>query len=80
MVTYDGAVKLIDSLIKKYSSKELVHKFGKAPTSTFSLTMIAWDMQGLSDGVGDFMYCWGDVSLTAAISPRAASIPMGDVT
>jgi hypothetical protein len=51
VLTYDGAVKFIDSLIKEYSSKELVHKFGKAPTSEFSATMIAWDMQGLSDGI-----------------------------
>lgn len=66
---YDGVVKAIDTLVKKYSSKELVHHFGKAPTSSFSPEMIAWDLQGLSDGVGDFMVCWGNTTLQASRSP-----------
>ena len=57
--SYDGAVKFIDTLVKKYSSQQLVHQFGKAPTSTFSTSMIAWDLQGLLDGMSDFMFEWG---------------------
>lgn len=69
VVTYDGAVKFVDTLIKNNSSKELVYKFGQAPTSTFSADMIAWDLQGLSDGVGDFLSCWGTTTLNASRSP-----------
>ncbi len=75
VLTYDGAIKFIDSLIKEYSSKELVHKFGKAPTSTYSNQMIAWDLQGLSDGIGDFMFQWGDTTLYASKYPRADFYP-----
>lgn len=72
---YDGVIKFIDTLIKKHSSKELVHKFGKAPTSEWSASMIAWDLQGLSDGNGDFLFQWGDATLYAAEQPRASFYP-----
>jgi hypothetical protein len=68
---YDGVWKLIE----KYSSRELSHRFGKSPVSKFNPTMLAWDMQGLSDGVSDFMFCWGDTSLYAPYHPMTASYP-----
>jgi hypothetical protein len=71
-MAYDGAVKAVDTLIKKYSSKELVYQFGKAPTSSFSPLMLAWDLQGLSDGVKDFMTCFGNTTLTASRFPLSA--------
>ena len=74
VLTYDGAVKFVDTLIKKYSDEELVHKFGKAPTSTFSADMILWDLQGLSDGVGDFLFCWGKTTLQASRHPSEAHL------
>ncbi len=66
---YDGAVKFIDGLLKEHWNKDLVHKFGKAPTSDFEPNMIAWDLQGLSDGVGDFAAEWGNTSLRASKAP-----------
>jgi len=75
VLTYDGAVKFIDTLIKKYSSKELVHKFGKSPTSEWSATMIAWDLQGLSDGCGDFLFKWGETTLYASEQPQSGFYP-----
>lgn len=75
VITYDGAIKFIDTLIKKYSSKELIYKFGKSPTSSWSPEMIAWDLQGLSDGIGDFMFQWGNTSLYASRQPRADFYP-----
>jgi hypothetical protein len=71
VVTYDGIWKLIE----KNSNRELSHKFGKAPVSAYNSTMIAWDMQGLSDGVGDFMFCWGNVTLRAAYQPQSGFYP-----
>lgn len=79
VMTYDGAVKFIATLIKEYSSKELVHKFGKSPTSSFSTEMIAWDLQGLSDGTGDFMFQWGNTTLYAAQQPRASLYPQKEI-
>jgi hypothetical protein len=70
-VGYDGIWKLIE----KYSSRELSHRFGKSPVSKFNPAMIAWDMQGLSDGLSDFMFCWGDTSLYASYHPQSASYP-----
>jgi len=37
--------------------------------------MLAWDMQGLSDGLSDFMFCWGNTSLYAPYHPMSASYP-----
>lgn len=68
---YDGLVKGIDTLIKEHSSKELVHKFGKAQTSSFSVEMLQWDFQGLADGVEDFIFCWGTTALTASRKPKS---------
>jgi hypothetical protein len=71
VVGYDGILKLIE----QYSTKELAYKFGKAPLSKFNPTMIAWDMQGLSDGVADFMFCWGNVNLSAPYYPQNGFYP-----
>jgi hypothetical protein len=71
VLAYDGIWKLIE----KYSGRELAHKFGKASLSPFNPTMIAWDMQGLGDGVGDYMFCWGAVTLTAPYYPMSAYYP-----
>jgi hypothetical protein len=68
---YDGIWKLIE----KYSSSDLSYHFGKSPPSSFSPTMIAWDMQGLSDGVRDFMFCWGNVTLYAPYAPANGFYP-----
>ncbi|HEU0175574.1 MAG TPA: hypothetical protein VFV58_15035 [Blastocatellia bacterium] len=65
VLAYDGILKLIE----KYSSIELAHKFGKIPASSFSPGMIAWDMQGLSDGMDDFKFCWGNANLYAPYQP-----------
>jgi len=70
VVDYDVILKLIE----KYSG-ELAPRFGKAPVSPFSPWMIAWDMQGLSDGVADFMFCWGNVTLTAPYAPQNSFYP-----
>jgi len=40
--------------------------------------MVAWDVQGLYDGVYDFMSCWGNVTLTAAHYPRNDFYPAPD--
>lgn len=71
VLSYDGILKLIE----KYSDTELSHKFGKAPLSSFSIEMIAWDMQGLSDGVADFLSCFGNVTLTAPPCPLTLYYP-----
>jgi hypothetical protein len=71
VLSYD----VIWKLIEKYSKKELSYKFGKAPVSAFNPTMIAWDMQGLSDGVGDFMFCWGNATLSAPSYPQSNFYP-----
>jgi hypothetical protein len=72
VLTYD----VIRKLIEKYSGRELSHKFGKAPVSSFNPTMIAWDMQGLGDGVSDFMFKWVNVSsLYAPYHPLSAYYP-----
>ena len=63
---YDGAIKWIDTLVKAHWNKELVHKFGKGKTSVYDPKMLAWDFQGLSDGIGDFMLEWGNTTLYAS--------------
>lgn len=73
-----GGVLVYDviwKLIERYSKRELSYRFGKSPPSGFSGSMIAWDMQGLGDGVGDFMFCWGNVSLKAAHQPQSRYYP-----
>lgn len=68
---YDVVIKGIETIVKKYSSKELVHKFGQSPTSAFSPEMILWDIKGFSDGGMDFIKQWGKVSLYAPSSATA---------
>jgi hypothetical protein len=67
---YDGVLKAIDTLVKNYSSLDLIYHFGMAPTSTFSPFILAWDFQGLTDGCQDFIASWGNMrgntSLTAS--------------
>lgn len=68
---YDGIWKLVE----QFSGRELSYRFGKAPVSKFNPTMIAWDAQGLSDGMADFMFCWGNANLYAPYHPMSASYP-----
>ena len=70
VVGYDGVWKLIE----KYLSRELSVRFGKSPVSKFNRTMLAWDMQGLSDGLSDFLFSWG-YSLYAPYHPMTAGYP-----
>ncbi len=69
---YDGLIKGIETIWKQYSPKQIVHQFGKAPTSTFSLEMIHWDIQGFNDGDMDFLCQWGNTYLYA---PPSSNYP-----
>jgi hypothetical protein len=63
---YDGVLKAIDTLVKKYCSFDLYSHYGMQPTSTFSPFILAWDFQGLTDGCLDFVTCWGNTTLTSS--------------
>lgn len=65
-LAYDGYVKFIESEIKNTLGFGFVPKLGKAPTSDFSVGMLAWDARGLSDGQSDSYFRWGKRKLTAA--------------
>jgi hypothetical protein len=64
------AYDVIWKLIEKFSSSDLSYHFGQGPPSAFDPLMIAWDMQGLSDGVSDSLFSWGKPTLTAPYYPQ----------
>jgi hypothetical protein len=71
---YDGIYKGVQELIQRYSDREIVYRTGRLPPSKFAKEILAWDMQGLSDGVADFMFTWGNASLVATRHPQSLDI------